>query len=79
MRQVFVHSIHFINIQLRNLWYSLRHSSRLGPDSLYNLHALAYEVGGFVRQITTFPDLEVVFGMEELLDMQRELQLNIPR
>jgi hypothetical protein len=66
--------------QLRNLRYSLRHSSRLGPDSLYNLHALAYEVGGFVRQITTFPDLEVVFGMEELLeDMQRELQLNAPR
>lgn len=68
-----------INIQIRNLRYSLRHSSRLGPDSLYNLHALAYEVGGFVRQITTFPDLEVVFGMEDLLeDIQRELQLNTP-
>ena len=55
MRQVFVHSIHSINMQPRNLRYSLRHNSRLGPDSFYNLHTLAYEVGGDVRQITTFP------------------------
>jgi hypothetical protein len=40
---------------------------------------LAYEIGGFIRKITTFPDLEVVFGMEELLqDMGRELQLHEP-
>ena len=69
MRQVFVHSIHSINIQLRNLRYSLRHSScKAGARQPLNLHALAYEVGGFVRQITTFPDLEVVFEMEELLE-----------
>jgi hypothetical protein len=67
-------------IQIRNLRYTLRHGARLGQDSLYNLHALSYEVGGFVRQITTYPDLEVVFGMEELLeDMKVELQLQAPR
>ena len=51
----------------------------MGQDSLYNLHMLAYEIGGFVRKITTFPDLEVVFGMEEILqDMERELQWHEP-
>ena len=40
---------------------------------------LAYEISGFVRKIVTFPDLEVVFGMAEVVDgLGRELQLSEP-
>lgn len=46
----------YVYMYVRNLRYGLRHDSRLGQDSLYNIHTLTYEIGGFARKITTLPD-----------------------
>ena len=57
----------------------MRHGTRLSQDSIYNIHVLAYEISGFVRKIVTFPDLEAVFGMAEVVEgLERELQLSEP-
>lgn len=54
--------------QLRNLRYDHLHKSRLSKDGLYNLHEIAYDIPGFVWKIVTYPDLVVIFGLQELLE-----------
>ena len=53
--------------QLRNLRHHSLHSQRLSRDDILNLHEMAYELNGYIHWINTYPDLEVVFGMKELL------------
>ncbi len=38
------------------------------PDSLYNLHEIAYDLPNFVWKITTFPDLICICGLDELTE-----------
>ena len=47
--------------------YIERQKSRLTHDALYNLHEVAYDLGGFVKRIVTYPDLTVVFGDSQIL------------
>ena len=54
--------------QLRNMRYGKLHQSRISQDSLYNIHEIAYNVPGFVWRINTYPDLVVIFGLQEILD-----------
>ncbi len=51
-----------VNIQQRE-----RQKSRLTRDALYNMHELAFDLGGFVKVIMTYPDMIVVCGHEKLL------------
>ena len=37
---------------------------RLSRDDLYNIHEIAYDISGFARKITTFPDLSCVCGLQ---------------
>ena len=53
--------------QIKNLQYKERQKSRLTHDALYNLHELAYDLDGFVRVITTYPDLIVICGIDQLV------------
>ena len=48
--------------------YRCLHQSRISQDTLYNLHEVAYDIPGFVWKINTYPDLSVIFGMQELLE-----------
>jgi hypothetical protein len=41
------------------------------PEMLSNIYELAYSTPGFMKYISTYPDLSVVVGSEA---MQRELQ-----
>ncbi len=45
-----------INLQQANR----RRKNRLTKDAIYNLHEMAYDLGGFVKVIKTYPDLVVV-------------------
>ena len=63
--------------QLRNMRFAALHKSRISSDALYNLHEIAYDLNGFIRSIHTYPDLEVVFGMEEIIqELDTTLALN---
>ncbi len=53
--------------QIINLQQRERQRTRLSHDALYNLHELAYDLGDFVKQIATFPDLVVICGLPGLL------------
>ena len=50
--------------QLRNLRFQQMNQLRISRDALYNLHEIAYDVPGFTRKITTFPDLVCVCGLQ---------------
>ena len=50
--------------QLRNIRYRQLHRLRLSRDDLYNLHEIAFDIPGFTRKITTFPDLVCVCGLQ---------------
>ena len=54
--------------QLRNLRYDHLHKSGLSKDGLYNLHEITYDIPGFVWKIVTYPDLVVIFDLQELLE-----------
>ena len=54
--------------QLRNLRFDYLHKSRLSKDGLYNLHEIAYDIPGFIWKIVTYPDLIVIFRLQELLE-----------
>lgn len=45
-----------------------RKKYRLTHDALYNLHELSYDLDGFVAKITTFPDLEVICGLNVMIN-----------
>lgn len=50
--------------QLRNMRYKQLQRFRLSRDDLYNIHEIAYDISGFTRRITTFPDLSCVCGLQ---------------
>lgn len=58
--------------QVKNVQYNQRQKSRLTHDAIYNLHELAYDLNGFVKLITTYPDLVVICGLDKLI---KELDL----
>uniref|UniRef100_A0A1X7TYR6 MULE transposase domain-containing protein n=1 Tax=Amphimedon queenslandica TaxID=400682 RepID=A0A1X7TYR6_AMPQE len=64
--------------QLRNLRYDFLHKSRMSKDALYNVHKIAYDIPGFVWKIITYPDLIVIFGLQELLDEMDKVLLKAP-
>lgn len=53
--------------QVSNVQYNERQKNRLSHDAMYNLHELAYDLGGFVKRIITYPDLIVIFGDSRML------------
>ena len=53
--------------QLHNAVATKKEEVRLSKDAIINTHEIAYE-GGFVHRITTFPDLSVVVGSQELIN-----------
>nr|XP_047135375.1 uncharacterized protein LOC124805788 [Hydra vulgaris] len=42
--------------------------TKLGTESFLTIHELAYMIPGFVWSISTYPDLSVLFGMQNLID-----------
>ena len=65
--------------QLRNLMYKHLNQTRISRDALYNMHELAYDIPGFIRKITTYPDLVCVCGLQEILEeANKVLQLKSP-
>ena len=68
--------------QITNLQQKERQKSRLTHDGLYNLHELAYDLNGFVKVMTTYPDLVIICGLTELineLDMVLQLESERPQ
>lgn len=53
--------------QVINIQHSQRQKNRLSHDALYNAHELVYDLGGFVKTITTYPDLMIVCGLDEIV------------
>ena len=54
-----------------------RQQFRLTHDALYNLHEVAYDLDGFVHQITTYPDLVVICALKSMVvELETVLQLN---
>ena len=53
--------------QIKNLQARVRQKARLTHDALYNLHELAYDLDGFVKTVTTYPDLAVICGHDRVI------------
>ena len=65
--------------QLCNLRYKHLNQTRISRDALYNKHELAYDIPGFIRKITTYPDLVGICGLQEILEeANKVLQLKSP-
>ena len=65
--------------QLCNLRYKHLNQTRISRDALYNKHELAYDIPGFIRKITTYPDLVCICGLQEILEeANKVLQLKSP-
>ena len=65
--------------QLCNLRYKHLNQRRISRDALYNKHELAYDIPGFIRKITTYPDLVCICGLQEILEeANKVLQLKSP-
>ena len=60
-------SSHVANIQQKE-----RQKFRLTHDAIYNLHELAYDLENYVKVITTYPDLVVICGLDQII---KELNL----
>ena len=54
--------------QVRNIRQNALHRTRLSRDTLYNIHDIAYDTTSYIFRITTYPDLEVIFGLRGILD-----------
>jgi hypothetical protein len=52
--------------QVANIQANERKKFRLTHDALYNIHALAYDLDGFVAKITTYPDLVLICGSKNM-------------
>lgn len=55
--------------QVQNTVYAQRCNQRISRDEIFSLHELAYQLPGFIRHITTFPDLLVYAGMTDIVDL----------
>ena len=53
--------------QLQNLRHKSLHNKRLSRDDLLNIHQMDYNLNGYIMKIVTYPDLEVVFGLREVV------------
>ncbi len=53
--------------QIKNIQYKARQKCRLTHDAIYNLHEIAYDLDGFVKVITTYPDLVIICGLDKLI------------
>jgi hypothetical protein len=65
--------------QVKNLQYQERQKCRLTHDALYNLHELAFDLksSGFVKLITTYPNLIIICGLDKLIaDLNSTLQID---
>ena len=61
--------------QLRYLKFKQNSEKRISRDGICNLHDLAYNVP-FVWKIISYPDLECILGMKDMIDeLERVLQL----
>ena len=54
--------------QVQNSRYNALHETRLSHDALFNIHDIAYDTQSYIHRITTYPDLEVMFGLRDILD-----------
>ncbi len=53
--------------QIKNIQYKERQKCRLTHDAIYNLHEIAYDLDGFIKVITTYPDLVIICGLDKLI------------
>lgn len=68
--------------QVINLQYKERQMTRLSHDALYNMHEMAYDLDGFVKKITTYPDLIVICGISRVadeLDALIQIETDLPQ
>ena len=59
--------------QLQNARAKVQNDSRLTKDTIVNTHELAYAHPNFIWHITTLPDLTVICGEQEMLELLQEL------
>jgi len=59
-------------MQIKNAMRRQRTAGRLTHDALFNLHEFAYDAD-FVKQITTFPDLEVLMYNPAIVETFKSL------
>lgn len=52
--------------QVINTQAHLRKKPGLGSDALYNLHQLFYHLDGYISDIVTAPNLNVIIGSKEI-------------
>jgi hypothetical protein len=62
--------------QITNIQQKERQKFRLTHDAIYNLHEMSYDMNDFVKIISTFPDLIVIFGLD-VITKELNLLLNI--
>ena len=55
--------------QVRNIRQNTLHKTRLIRDTLYNIHDIAYDTHSYIFRITTYPDMEMTFGLRGILDL----------
>lgn len=58
--------------QLSNIKASQLAQQRISRDAIMNLHEMAFEENGFIWHITTYPDLVVICGQQEILTVLSE-------
>ena len=58
--------------QIQNIKATTVTAKRLSRDAIMNTHELAYEENGFIWHITTYPDVVIVCGLKEVLDILTE-------
>ena len=54
--------------QIRNLQKKERQRYRHSQDALYNLHELYYDLQGFIKSVTTLPDMIVICGLDSVIN-----------
>ena len=63
--------------QVQNSIQNSRSSKRLSQDDVYNLLCYAYEMDGFITELSVYPDLKCFMGLPEVMqEFNRLLQLN---
>ena len=59
--------------QIKNFQVQKRASQRISKDDVGNLLELAYQLNDFVWDIDVYPELDVVIGLKEMMDIFNEL------
>ena len=58
--------------QVQNIKAASASAKRISRDAIMNTHEIAYEENGFIWHITTYPDVAVVMGQKEILELLTE-------